>query len=653
MTTIRRLAVLAAMTLPLWSWSAVAETSSELTADDLPLSLSGSYLAGRSADAQHDIVSALTFFDQAADNDVGNPILLERVLTLRLANGDIDVAVDEARKLVAVDNGSPLGRLTVAIAAIKKGDYAGADSDLAKSARSPLGTLTNGLLSAWMKDGQNQIDTAFATIEGLSGPNWYGIFKSYHKALIADVAGRKDTALAAIKEANSTDGAALRVVDAYARIVARNGDRNEAIRAVKAFAGDKPSHPVMKALMSALKNDQPIEALAATPQDGAAEVLYGLGSAIGLEDGAELPAAYLQLAHYLNPKDDLIVVALGDIFQATNACGKAIQIYGEVPETSPLRRNSEIQLGNCLDAMDKPDEGAAHMRAVIMTDPSDIEAVVALGNLYRGRERFVEAADAYSLGIATITDPDHSDWRIYYFRGVSLERSKRWPEAEADFRQALKIDPEQPQVLNYLGYSWVDQGTNLDQALNMIKTAVDLRPEDGYIVDSLGWAYFKLARYDDAVTQLERAVELKSSDPVINDHLGDAYWKVGRKLEARFQWNHARDLKPEPDELPKILKKIEQGLVEDSTRQFAENKDAAPVANDAAQQVAAVDAKDGTPAAVSFTVSRGDTLWTIAARVYGDADLFNRIFEANRDKIRSPDRIFPGMTLTIPAKGAN
>jgi Flp pilus assembly protein TadD/LysM repeat protein len=294
------------------------------------------------------------------------------------------------------------------------------------------------------------------------------------------------------------------------------------------------------------------------------------------------------------------------------------------------------------------------MRKVAEADPADLDAVVALGNLYRGHDRFPEAADAYSLGIATIKEPVKDDWRIYYFRGVSLERSKRWAEAEADFQQALKLDPDQPQVLNYLGYSWVDQGANLDKALDMIKTAVDLRPDDGYIVDSLGWAYFRLGRYDEAVTQLERAVDLKSSDPVINDHLGDAYWKVGRKLEARFQWNHARDLKPEKDELPKILKKIEQGLVEDDTRKFVENQaSAAVVKTDATEQtVAAVDPKEPTPATVSLTVAPGDSLWTIAAKVYGDADLFSRIFDANRDRITNPNRIFPGMTLVIPAKEA-
>jgi Flp pilus assembly protein TadD len=410
----------------------------------------------------------------------------------------------------------------------------------------------------------------------------------------------------------------------------------------------------MKTLLAELKEGKPIKPLVGSAQQGVAEVLYGLGSAIGLDDGAELPAAYLQLAHYLDPEDDLVVVALGDIFQGTGNCQKAVKIYATVPEGSPLRRNSEIQTGNCLDTLDKPDDAASHMRKVVEADPSDLDAVIALGNVYRGHDRFPEAADAYSLGIATIKAPTKEDWRIYYYRGVSLERSKRWAEAEADFQEALKIDPDQPQVLNYLGYSWVDQGMNLDKALEMIKTAVDLRPDDGYIVDSLGWAYYRLGRYEEAVTQLERAVDLKSSDPVINDHLGDAYWRVGRKLEARFQWNHARDLKPDKDQLPKILKKIEQGLVEDDTRKFVENQtNAAAAKNDAttSQTMAAVEPKAETqPASVSLTVAPGDTLWTIAARIYGDADLFGRIFEANRDRITNPNRIFPGMMLTIPAK---
>jgi Flp pilus assembly protein TadD len=647
---LRRLAFAAAILAP---FAAAAEGSVELGPDDVPLSLSGSYLAGRSADSQHDVEAALGFFEQAADADPDNPTLLERVLMLRLANGDVREAIEGARRLVGIDHSNPLGRLALATKAIRQGDFAGADTELAKSVKSPLGSLTTGLLSAWLKEGQNKIDMAFTTIDELSGPNWYDIFKAYHRALIADLAGRKADAMKSIKEAYATDGAAPRVVDAYARIAARSGDRQEAVRAIKASAGDQPTHPLMKDLLAEVEGGSPVAAVVATPQAGAAEVLYGLGSAIGLEDGPELPAAYLQLARYLDPDNALTIVALADIFQATGACAKAVKIYELVPEKSGMRRNSEIQLGNCLDDLGRTDEGAAHMRKVVEADPSDIDAVIALGNLYRGHDRFTEAADAYSLGIATIANPDKADWRIYYFRGVSLERSKRWPAAEADFRQALKIDPDQPQVLNYLGYSWVDQGMNLEQALDMIKTAVDLKPEDGYIVDSLGWAYFRLGRYEEAVTHLERAVDLKSSDPVINDHLGDAYWKVGRKLEARFQWNHARDLKPEPDELPKILKKIEQGLVEDSKRKLAENHAAADTTADNVPEVMAALEPPAANPSVSLTVEQGDTLWTISARVYGEADLFGRIFEANRDRISDPNRIFPGMRLTIPSRAGN
>jgi Flp pilus assembly protein TadD len=196
--------------------------------------------------------------------------------------------------------------------------------------------------------------------------------------------------------------------------------------------------------------------------------------------------------------------------------------------------------------------------------------VLALANLQRSRKLFAEAAETYTKGLALSEKAGRADWTTYYFRGVSYERSKRWPLAEADFKRALELYPDQPLVLNYLGYSWVDQGINLDEAFRMLRKAVDLRQEDGYIVDSLGWAYYKLGRYDDAVRELERAIELKPADPVINDHLGDAYWKVGRQLEARFQWNHARDLNPEPEDLPKILRKIEVGLEDAPPKPAAE-----------------------------------------------------------------------------------
>jgi tetratricopeptide (TPR) repeat protein len=539
---------------------ATAATVTDLVPDDLPKSLSGSYLAGRSADGAHDAKAAISYFESALEGDPDNSTLIERVLLLQASDGEIDAASALAERLVAVDARNPMARLVLTARQLKAGGFADAETALAQTAKQPLATLTTGLLSAWADQGQGHTDAALKKIESLSGPSWYGIFKDYHRAVLADLAGREDEAVAAISAAYKTDNSALRVVEAYARILARAGKRDEATKALVTYDASQPNHPVIKSLLADLQAGKTPSPIVASAQAGAAEVLYGLGSAIGTDEGIELPAAYLQVAHYLDPDSYLPLLALADMLQGSQRCEDAVAVYGRIPESSPLRSIADIQSGLCLDELDRVDEAAAHVKRVVDADPANLEAVMALGNIYRAHNRFGEAADAYSRGIGTIADKSKADWRIFYFRGVSFERGKHWPDAEADFKQALVINPNQPQVLNYLGYSWVDMGMNLDQALNMIKTAVDLRPNDGYIVDSLGWAYFKLSRYDEAVTQLERAVELKPEDSVINDHLGDAFWRVGRKLEATFQWKHARDLGPDPEERDKIVKKLESGM---------------------------------------------------------------------------------------------
>jgi Flp pilus assembly protein TadD len=231
-----------------------------------------------------------------------------------------------------------------------------------------------------------------------------------------------------------------------------------------------------------------------------------------------------------------------------------------VPASSPMRRNASIQLAIDLDGLERTDEARKLLDKLTAEQPKDIEAILALGNILRGRKNYQECAEVYSKAIATITTAQKSDWLVYYFRGICFERAKQWDRAEADLKKALELFPEQPQVLNYLGYSWIDQGVNLDEGMRMIRRAVEQKPEDGYIIDSLGWAYYRIGQYDEAVKHLERAVELRPEDPTINDHLGDVYWRVGRIHEAKFQWSHAKDLKPEPEELPKIEEKLRIGL---------------------------------------------------------------------------------------------
>ena len=252
----------------------------------------------------------------------------------------------------------------------------------------------------------------------------------------------------------------------------------------------------------------------------------------------------------------------------------AIKVYERMPASSPLKRNAQIQLATNLDAADRSDEAIKILKGVTAEEPKDIEAIMALGNIERGRKKFADCAETYTQGDRRDArrDATRTPGSPTIIRGICEERSKQWSKAEADMRKALELQPEQPHVLNYLGYSWIDQGINLDEGMKMIKRAVDQRPDDGYIVDSLGWAYYRIGNYEDAVKNLERAIDLKPEDPTINDHLGDAYWRVGRTLEAKFQWAHARDLKPEPEELPKIEAKIENGLPEDTSSAASADK---------------------------------------------------------------------------------
>ena len=232
--------------------------------------------------------------------------------------------------------------------------------------------------------------------------------------------------------------------------------------------------------------------------------------------------------------------------------------------TRRFASTANLTVAHALNRLERTDEAIDLLTEMSTNAGDDPGPDIALGDILRRHERWDEAVAAYDRAFERIGTPEQRHWQLFYTRGIVLERSKQWDRAEADFLQALEFEPDQPLVLNYLGYSWVEQGRNLERALEMIKTAVAKRPHDGYITDSLGWVYYRLGRYDEAVPELERAVELRPEDPVINDHLGDAYWKVGRRLEATFQWNRALGLDPEPDLLEIIERKLKDGLVEEA-----------------------------------------------------------------------------------------
>jgi tetratricopeptide (TPR) repeat protein len=384
--------------------------------------------------------------------------------------------------------------------------------------------------------------------------------------MILELSGKEKDAGARFERAYKLDDSMLRVSEAYARWLSRNNNEDKATEIYEAFDKKLARHPLVMEGIRDTKAGKKLPPLADSAQAGAAEALYGIGATLTRRGGEDLALVYLQLALYLQPTHPLALLSLADLYETVKKPQMAIKVYERVPASSPLKRNAQIQLATDLDAADRSDEAIKILKEVVSSDPKDLEAIMALGNIERGRKKFADCTDTYAKGIGALPDGNdkaNSVW--YYYRGICEERSKQWPKAEADMKKALEVQPDQPHVLNYLGYSWIDQGVNLDEGMKMIKRAVEQRPDDGYIVDSLGWAYFRLGNYEEAVKNLERAIDLKPEDPTINDHLGDAYWKVGRKLEAKFQWAHARDLKPEPDDLPKIEAKIANGMTEDAS----------------------------------------------------------------------------------------
>lgn len=533
---------------------------------------SGSYLAARVAGAARDMSAASTFYRSALRADPTNPDLVERTFLVTLASGQVEEAVQLAERVIVFDKTHRIARLALAARAIKINQFAQARTHLQQAVQGPIADLTATLLIGWSWYGSNNFKMGIAQIDRLSGPEWYSVFKDLHAGLMLDLANQRNDALKRIERVRALDPNSLRNIDAYARILSRAGRNEDAEKAFGEFSRALARHPLVDAAVAELKDGKKLAPLAASAAGGASEALYGLGAALSQQGGEDLGMIYLQLAIYLNPEHPLAVVALGDLFESLKKYDMAIDTYDRVPETSPLRRKAQIQRALNLDILDKKDEARERLASLVQEQPEDIEGLFAYGNVLRASKRYVEACDVYTKLLKLMGEPKREHWSIYYFRGICYERSKQWPLAEQDFQQALKLFPDQPQVLNYLGYSWVDQGINLDTALEMIRKAVALRPKDGYIVDSLGWAYYRLGRYQEAVVELERAVELTPNDPTINDHLGDVYWKTDRKLEARFQWSHALEMKPEPEELEKIQRKLKEGLVEDPVPPRAEEQ---------------------------------------------------------------------------------
>ncbi|MBL4614459.1 MAG: tetratricopeptide repeat protein [Magnetovibrio sp.] len=516
----------------------------------------GNYLAGRHAEQVGEDADALALYTKATTNDaLATAGLYRRIYFLGLTEGRIDEALNALAKVEKLDGRAPFANLVRAAQALKANDYARV-SGLLKDEDKGLMRLLTPPLTAWAKMGQNDLNGALDALEALKDQ---AAFHELNAGFIQYHAGNTQAAEQhfqnVLKKSSSP-----RVAQLLGTLYERVGKVEKARQLYSKYALKGESGTMLAIAEARIKANKRPPLDVATPQQGAAEALFNIASVLQAQADDHRVLVLAHLALYLRPDLDTAKVVVATAMENDGRYAAANAIYDDIAKSSPLRWNTRLQKADNLDRMDKTDTAIQLLKSLAAERPLRTSPMVKLGDILRRHERFKEAVQAYTDVLQRAGEIKERHWPILYARGIAYEQTDQWPRAEQDFLKALEFQPDQPSILNYLGYSWIDQGLHLERALKMIEQAVDLRPRDGYIVDSLGWGLYRLGKFDLAVKKMERAAMLRPADPVINDHLGDALWQVGRTREARFQWERAQTLEPN-EKLKKLLDiKLKDGL---------------------------------------------------------------------------------------------
>lgn len=515
-----------------------------------PSGIYGAYLAGRFAERQNDTSYAALELLAATRSDPADVGLRRQAFVACVLDGRPE-ATGLARQLPD----DPAAQLFLADQDAAGGRWEEAERRYRQLPRDSLTQLVEPLLIAWSQQGGGHVDAALATLQPfLQSEHFRGVY-ALHAALIADLAGRDAEADRLYRTAQAEYGGNnVRLVEILASWQARRGDTARAKQTIESVAQAAPGlQMIVPALLAHMEQRAVMSAA-----DGLAEAYMALAGSFSEQDSPDFSLLLLRLAIDLRPSLTAARLLMAEALVAAQHPAKALAALAPVPDSDPLHALIELRRASLEQELGRKDEAVHRLEALARENPQSPEPAMQIGDILRGQNRFAEAVTAYDQAIARLGEPSRADWALFYSRAIALDRSHQWSKAEADLERALQLSPDEPYVLNYLGYSWAEQGRDLERAKQMLEKATELRPNDGAIMDSLGWVYMRLGKTGEAIRWLERAVEVDSEDATINGHLGDAYWAAGRKLQARFQWRRALTLNPEPDDAAKLEAKLRE-----------------------------------------------------------------------------------------------
>ena len=515
----------------------------------VPTGVFGDFLAGRFALGQSDPQMATDAFLKALAARPGDPSVVQQAFLASALAGR-----SEAGQLARQLPDDPVAQLVLADQDARSGNWAAAEQRYRGLPRQGLTQLLQPLLVAWAQLGEGQGNAALATLRPFAeGQRFRGLF-ALHAGMIGDLANLPGDAAHNYAVAQSEmPQMNLRMAQILASWDARTGHPGAAQRVFAALATAAPDMTIALPTLEAGSAARPVT----RPTEGIAEAYLALAGALRAQDSQDYAMMMLRLALDLRPDLTAARIMAADILSGDGHAPAALQMLAAVPRTDALAGLVGMRRAGILVQLGRSEEALQELTHLAAAYPDSPLPAIQRGDILRAKERFNEAITAYSAGIAKMGQPQPEDWPIYYDRGIAFEQANQWHKAELDFRQALQLAPNQPYILNYLGYSWANKGEHLAEAEQMIQKASEGRPNDGAITDSLGWVMLRQGNVPEAVQMLERAVEQDPEDPTINAHLGDAYMQAGRGLEAQYQWRRALTLNPGPEDTAKLEAKLQ------------------------------------------------------------------------------------------------